>query len=92
MNEARRERIRVLIQTLGKIHEQVHDLAAEEENAFDDRSKSSKETDSGKVSKDAVDCLFRASDDVETAIGHMQCAIGDDSIPEPPAPPLKRRY
>jgi hypothetical protein len=87
MNEARTGRIRELIRTLESAQEQVHALLVEEENAFEDRKSPSRQSEAGKISEEAVRCLGEAEDGIETAIYHMQLAIGDEGLPEPtPAP------
>jgi hypothetical protein len=91
MNEARRGRIRELIRTLESAQEQVHALLVEEESAFEDRKRPSRESEAGKISEEAVRCLCESEDGIETAIYHMQLAIGDDSLPEPTPAPIRRR-
>jgi len=87
MKEDRRGRIRELIPTLESAQEQVHALLVEEENAFEDRKSPSRKSEAGKISEEAVRCLSEAEDGIETAIYHMQLAIGDEGLPEPtPAP------
>ena len=87
MKEDRRGRIRELIRTLESAQEQVLALLVEEENAFEDRKSPSRKSEAGKISEEAVRCLSEAEDGIETAIYHMQLAIGDEGLPEPtPAP------
>jgi|SRR5215813_413030 len=83
MNEARRERVRELIQALEAAQERLQAILIDEEQAFGDRSQSSKETESGGVSQAALDHLDDARDGIQDAIEHMQYAIGDDSLPAP---------
>jgi hypothetical protein len=61
MDHPRRERIRELIQTLGSVRDQVHDIWIEEEGAFERRSAPSKETVSGGRSSDAFYNLEEAT-------------------------------
>jgi hypothetical protein len=91
MNEARRERIRELIGMPEGIQEQVEMYFQEEEAAFDDRSPPSKETELGIISKEAVQSLDRAADDIQSAILQLRFAVGDDNWPEPASPTVNRR-
>jgi hypothetical protein len=79
MDHPRRERIRELIQTLGSVRDQVHDIWIEEEGAFERRSAPSKETVSGGRSSDAFYNLEEATHSIQAAIEHMQSAVGDDA-------------
>lgn len=91
MNEARRERIRELIRMLETVEEQIHSHLQEEEAAFGGRSQSSKDTDLGRVSEQAVEFLDHADTDIENAIEQLRFAVGDD-MPEPaPSIPIRRR-
>lgn len=83
MNEARRDRVRELIQALESLNQRVQVLWEEEDKAFEGRPLSSKETSAGKISEDAAHFLGEARDDIENAIHQMNLAIGDDSVPEP---------
>lgn len=79
MDQARRERLRELIQALKSAQEQVHNLWIEEESAFEGRKPPSKETELGQFSSDAVHHLEAATHHIEDAIDRMQSAAGDDS-------------
>ena len=90
MNEAGRERIRELIRILESAEKQLQALLIDEENAYEDRTAASKETESGTVSEDAMDHLEWATTELRGVIEKMQSAVGDHSLPEPVAPPSER--
>jgi hypothetical protein len=91
MNEARRDRVRELIQMLESLQGRVQVLWEEEDKAFEGRPLSSKETGSGKISEDAAHFLSEAREDIQNAIDQMNLAIGDDSLPLPTPAPIHRR-
>jgi len=64
----------------------------EEESAFEDRKSPSRESGAGKISEEAVRCLSEAEEGIDTAINHMQLAIGDEGPPEPAPVPVHRRF
>jgi hypothetical protein len=90
MNEARRERIRELIRTLESAEEQLQAILIDEENASEGRTAASKETELGTGSEDAMDHLEWATTELRGVIEEMQSAVGNDSLPEPVAPPSER--
>jgi hypothetical protein len=79
MDQARRERLRELVRILEPVQEEIHDIWLDEEGAFDRRSAPSKETESGQISIEAIDCLEGAVSDIESAITNLREAVGDDS-------------
>ena len=96
MNDARRARIRELVQMLESAGVQVQALLIEEEIAFEGRSGAARETESANISEEAVRCLSEAAEGIEHAVQHMQIAVGDDSLdlPRPPsgASNFRRRF
>ena len=92
MNEARRDRVRELIQMLESLQGRVQALWEEEDKAFEGRPLSSMETGAGKISEDAAHFLCEARDDIQNAIDHMNFAIDDDSLPVPTPASIPRRF
>jgi hypothetical protein len=76
---------------LESAQEQVQALWGEEDGAFENRSPPSKKTSAGEMSGGAADLLCEAREDIQNAIDHMQRAIGDASLPEPPEASINRR-
>lgn len=92
MNEARRVRVRELIQMLEPLRDRVHGLWAEEDKAFEGRPSPSKETGAGNASEDAAHFLCEARDDIQNAIDQMNLAVGDDTFPMPTPARINRRF
>ena len=79
MDQVRRERIREIIRFLESAQSDVGDILLGEEAAFESRHAPSRETQLGQISKDAIDSLSNAVDDIESAITNLRDAIGDES-------------
>jgi uncharacterized coiled-coil DUF342 family protein len=74
MNNARRDQIAKIKETLEDLRGKIEDLQSEEQEAFDNMPESLQQGDRGQASEAAAEALQSALDSVDEAVGYLETA------------------
>ena len=74
MNNARRDQIAKIKETLEDLRGKIEDLQSEEQEAFDNMPESLQQGDRGQASEAAAEALQSAFDSVDEAVGYLESA------------------